>query len=368
MNIVIIGLSITSSWGNGHATTYRSFIKGLKKRGHDVLFLERDVPCYSASRDLPDPAFCRVELYQSLESLKQNFEEEVKRADAVIVGSYVPDGIAVGEWVQETASGIRAFYDIDTPVTLSRLKNKDCEYLSFRLIPGYDLYLSFTAGRSLKLFENEFGSPAARQFYCSVDPELYFPVEHEKKWDLGYLGTYSTDRQPALNSLLVEAANNWKKGSFVVAGPQYPPDIEWPHNICRIEHLAPADHVSFYNAQKFTLNITRRDMVKMGYSPSVRLFEAAACGIPVISDYWEGIETIFRPGEEILLSSSTDDTLRYLREISPSQAMTIGRNARQLVLEKHTGEHRAKQLEQYLEEIAHGMERVGEGDRGIGGD
>lgn len=354
MNIIILGLSITSSWGNGHATTYRSLVKGLHKRGHRVLFLERDVPWYSSNRDMPDPEFCHLGLYNSVSALKSNFSKEIEQADAVIIGSFVPDGIEVANWVMKTGSGIKAFYDIDTPVTLARLRNNDCEYLSPELIPRFSLYLSFSAGPCLDIFEYEFGSPAARQFYCSVDPEVYHPLECNKEWDLGYLGTYSDDRQPVLNKLLIEAARKWEKGKFIVAGPKYPKSINWPQNVRRIDHLPAVSHNDFYNAQKYTLNVTRKDMVQMGYSPGVRLFEAAACGIPVISDNWAGLETIFKPGEEILISASAGDTLKYLTETTEKRRKEIGEKARKIILSKHTGEHRAQELEHYLAETSAG--------------
>src|SRR4051812_3498305 len=291
MKIIILGLSITSSWGNGHATTYRGLVGELAARGHDVLFLERDLPWYADNRDVRRIPHVQVTLYRSLAELKRRHEKAVREADAVIVGSYVPDGIAVGEWVVHTAEGVTAFYDIDTPVTLTRLRRREAEYVSHELIRAYDLYLSFTGGPTLQVIEDEFGSPRARALYCSVDPQAYFPESHTPKWNLGYLGTYSVDRQPALERLLLEPAREWTEGRFVVAGAQYPEDIVWPTNVDRVQHLPPRKHRGFYNRQRFTLNITRADMVAAGYSPSVRLFEAAACGTPIISDLWPGLET-----------------------------------------------------------------------------
>ena len=237
-DIVIIGLTITSSWGNGHATTYRGLVRELVRRGHNVLFLEHDKPWYANNRDLPNPPFGRTELYSSVEVLKRRFESEVRTADLVIVGSYVPEGIEVGHWVTQTASNLTAFYDIDTPVTLANLQRDNCEYLSRELIPKYDLYLSFTGGPTLQRLETEFGSPRALPLYCSVDPYLYYPEPQQKHWDLGYLGTYSPDRQPPLESLLLRTARRLPLKKFVVAGPQYPPDIAWPRNVQRIDHLA----------------------------------------------------------------------------------------------------------------------------------
>lgn len=350
MNIVILGLSITSSWGNGHATTYRGLVRELNKLGHHVLFLERDVPWYAGHRDLPEPEYCETELYVSLKDLK-HFTEQVREADLVIVGSYVPEGVQVGEWVMETAQGIKAFYDIDTPVTLAKLKRNDYEYLHPSLIPKYDLYLSFTGGPTLNLLEKQLGSPMARALYCSVDPSLYYPELQEAVWDLGYLGTYSDDRQPPLEKLMLDAARAWPGGRFVVAGPQYPESIAWPANTRHIHHLPPAEHRKFYNSQRFTMNITRADMIQAGYAPSVRLFEAAACGTPIISDYWEGLNSIFEFDSEILVAHTAKDTLRYLREICKSERKMIGERARKKVLAHHTAAHRAKELISYAEEL-----------------
>lgn len=352
LDIVILGLSVTSSWGNGHATTYRGLMRELCARGHRVLFLERDQPWYAKNRDLPQPPYGRTELYRSLATLKDRFAREVRQADLVIVGSYVPEGIAVGEWVTQTATGLTAFYDIDTPVTLARLASGDLDYLSRDLIPRYDLYLSFTGGPTLERLEREFGSPGARALYCSVDPDLYHPAPIPLKWDLGYLGTYSPDRQPTLELLLLEPARDWQLGRLVVAGPQYPRRIQWPPNVERIEHLAPAQHRHFYNAQRFTLNITRADMIAAGFSPSVRLFEAAACGTPIISDVWEGLDRLFKPDEEILLARTADEVLQYLRELPNSERAALGRRARQRVLTEHTAAHRAAELEGYVRAVS----------------
>lgn len=348
LRIVILGLSITSSWGNGHATTYRGLMRALVNRGHHVLFLERDVPWYAENRDLPRPPYGKTVLYASLGDLKRRFAEEVRTADFVMVGSYVPEGAAVGEWVTSTTRGTAAFYDIDTPVTLAKLERGDTEYLSADLIPRYALYLSFTGGPLLDRIEREYGSSMARPLYCSVDTSSYFPVPCERKWGLGYLGTYSDDRQPLLERLLLDPARSLKKERFAVAGSLYPDTIGWPPNVEKIGHLSPAHHGSFYNSMRFTLNITRADMVRAGYSPSVRLFEAAACATPVISDYWEGLDIFFTPGVEILLSSSAADTTRYLQEMGEEELRAVGERARARVLAGHTAAHRAWELESLI--------------------
>jgi spore maturation protein CgeB len=351
LRIVILGLSITSSWGNGHATTYRALVRELARRGHELLFLERDQPWYADHRDLPNPPHGRTELYATLEELHDRFADAVRSADLVIVGSYVPDGAPVGDWVQREARGIKAFYDIDTPVTLAKLARGEHEYLRPAQVAGYDLYLSFTGGPTLRRLEREYRSPRARVLYCSVDPELYFREPQPIAWDLGYMGTYSDDRQPGVERLLLEPARRLPANRFIVAGPQYPQDIAWPANVEYQPHLPPAAHRAFYNRQRFTLNITRADMVAAGWSPSVRLFEAAACGTAIISDRWAGIESLLVPGREIVLVDSTADVLAALQGISEKERLQMSVRARQRILSEHTAAHRAEQLEGYAMEL-----------------
>lgn len=351
LRIVVLGLSITSSWGNGHATNFRALVAALTGRGHDVLFLERDVPWYADNRDLPDPPYGRTVLYGSLEQLRDEHDDAVREADLVVVGSYVPEGAQVGRWVQQVAQGVKAFYDIDTPVTLAAVDRGDCDYLTADLVPGYDLYLSFTGGSTLDRLERTLGSPRARAFYCLVDENAYAPAHAHRRWALGYLGTWSADRQPVLDALLVEPARQRPQSSFVVAGPQYPDDIPWPGNVERIDHLPPAEHAGFYNAQLATLNVTRADMVRAGWSPSVRLFEAAACGVPVISDWWEGLDQFFLPGREILVARSAAEVVAHLADMDEERRAQLGDAARARVLAEHTAEHRADELEEHVSSI-----------------
>jgi spore maturation protein CgeB len=346
LNIVIIGLSVTSSWGNGHATTYRALIEALVKRGHHVTFLERDVPWYRSHRDLTKPSGWTVKLYQSLQDIPKRHSSLIRDANLVILGSYVPDGIAIAEWVTAHAQGITAFYDIDTPVTLAGL-DQGLEYLSAAMIPRFDLYLSFSGGPVPGMIEDTYGSPMARVLYCSADPGLYRPHQVKKHLSLGYLGTYSDDRQPSLERLLLTPAKTLADHQFVVAGSRYPQHLVWPDNVSRIEHLSQPEHPPFYSQQRFTLNLTRVDMRDLGFSPSVRLFEAAACGTPVISDHWPGIETILEPGTEILLVSNAREVIQILRDIPEDRRLTVADNARRRILADHTPNHRVRQLEAY---------------------
>jgi len=350
--IVILGLSITSSWGNGHATTYRGLVRELARLGVEVTFLERDQPWYAAHRDLPQPPYGTTHLYDSLPALRRDWHAAIAEADAVIVGSFTPDGIAIGEWVTRTAGGVAAFYDIDTPATLAALEANTCEYLAPALIPEYDLYLSFTGGPTLERLERYWRARRARPLYCAFDPDAYYPEPVDTRWDLGYLGTYSDDRQPHLESLLLEPARARPTARFVVAGAQYPLDLDWPNNVARYEHVPPSEHRAFYNAQRFTLNVTRDAMRRAGYAPSVRLFEAAACGVPIISDRWPGIDQFFTPGEEILLADTAEDVLSILHNVSDSERRTIGSRARERALREHTAAQRAQDLVAHLRETA----------------
>jgi spore maturation protein CgeB len=353
LNIVIIGLSITSSWGNGHATTYRALAKALSSRGHSVSFLERDVPWYREHRDLANADYCRIHLYGSLPELARRHAARVRDADLVILGSYVPNGIAIGEWLTSGATGVTAFYDIDTPVTLAGLEANKVSYISPGLIPRFDLYLSFSGGPALGIIQDLYGSPLTRALYCSADVSGH-SITAAEKWSLGYLGTYSEDRQPALENLLLAPARLLHDESFVVAGPKYPESVEWPTNVTYISHLSPNEHLSFYGSQRYALNVTRSDMKALGFSPSVRLFEAAAFGTPVISDDWPGMETVFTPGKEILIAAEPRDVVQILRDVPEDRRLGIAASARARLLKEHTPDHRARQLETYYQEaLAH---------------
>ncbi len=351
MRIVVLGLSLSSSWGNGHATTYRALLRGLSGLGHRVLFLERDVPWYAAHRDLPAPDFCALALYRDLQELRIRFAADLIEADAVLVGSYVPDGVAVLELVLSVAGGLRAFYDIDTPVTLAALGRGDCAYLTAAQVARLDLYLSFSGGPVLSQLSQRYRARRPRAFYCAVDETRYLPQPQAPRWDLGYLGTYSADRQPALRRLLLEPARRLPDRRFVVAGPQYPPETDWPDNVERIEHLPPDAHAGFYAAQRFTLNVTRADMIAAGWSPSVRLFEAAACGTPIVSDRWDGLDALLPDGEAILIADDAEAVVEAL-SIDEARRRAIAARARAIVLAGHTGLARARELERHLAEAS----------------
>ncbi|HEY3703853.1 MAG TPA: glycosyltransferase [Terracidiphilus sp.] len=355
MKLVFFGLTITSSWGNGHGTTYRSLVKALAARGHRVHFVEKDVEWYRNNRDMPEPAFCSVRLYDDWAKENQQLRLLARDADAIVVGSYFPDAIQATRELLEDGHERILFYDIDTPITMARLHGEGrAEYLDPELIPHYAAYLSFTGGPMLREIENRFGSPWAVPFYCSVDADAYRPRQTRPEFacDMSYLGTYAADRQPKLESFLNDAARRLPERAFLVAGPQYPVEIEWPGNVERIIHLSPREHPEFYSSSRFTLNLTRDDMVAAGYSPSVRLFEASACGAAIISDAWPGLEEFLTPGEEVLLPEDADEVVRVLREMPDAERVRMGQRARQRILDQHTSAHRAEQFENVVAQCA----------------
>ncbi|GGL78244.1 CgeB family protein [Wenxinia marina] len=351
LDIVIFGLTLSSSWGNGHATTYRSLLRGLDALGHRVLFLEKDQPWYAPHRDLPDPGFCTLELYDDTAAVLARHRERLDRADAVIVGSYVPEAVELIDALAAMNLPSLHFYDIDTPVTLDHLSRGDAPYLARRQVPLFRTIFSFAGGRALDILQREHGAREARPLYCSVDADAYRPGGGAPVWDLGYLGTHSDDRRAGLERLLLAPARARPDLSFVVAGPQYPDDIDWPPNVERFDHIPPERHVAFYTSQRFTLNLTRAPMRQLGHSPSVRLFEAAACGTPVISDRWEGLSELLPEGEAIVIADGPRDVLRAL-EMPVSHRDALAAAARGRILAAHTGAARAAELADALTPMA----------------
>lgn len=348
MKIVIFGLSITSSWGNGHATTFRALCSALHARGHHIVFFEHNAEWYEHNRDLPATAFCEVRIFEQWRQILPEVRAQLKDADVAIVGSYFPDGIAALDEILGSNANVKAFYDIDTPITINALRSQGrTDYLETRHLPELDVYFSFTGGPTLRELENSFRVQYAVPLYCSFDPQKYrkLPPVPEFTCDFSYMGTYAPDRQAKIDELLCSPASQLPKKKFIVAGPQYPESIIWPANVERIIHLNPRHHAEFYSSSRLTLNVTRRDMVMAGFSPSVRLFEAAACGATIVSDNWPGLETFLVPGKEILVAGGGDEVVRCISEYDTIELKRIGDAARERVLAEHTSDCRASQFE-----------------------
>ena len=344
--IVIFGLTVSSSWGNGHATLWRALLRSLASQGHRAVFFERDVPYYAAARDLHQGLGYDLVLYRDWSEALPLAEQALRDADVGIVTSYCPDALAATELVVSQKGLLHVFYDLDTPVTLDRLdRGESVEYLPHDGFARFDLVLSFTGGRALDELRTRLHAKRAVPLYGSVDAEAHFPVAPQPQYeaDLSYLGTYAEDRQQAVERLFIGAARALPEKRFVLGGSKYPPEFPWTENIHFFHHVPPPQHPAFYCSSKLTLNVTRGAMASRGYCPSGRLFEAAACATPILSDTFDGLETFFEPGKEVLLARSTEEAAEALRMPS-AELMKIGQAARERVLREHTAEVRARQM------------------------
>jgi spore maturation protein CgeB len=350
MKMVIFGLTVSSSWGNGHATLWRGLISALSRRGWTIIFFEKDVPYYAGTRDLHEIAGGSLVLYPEWPLVLEQAGDHLADADVAIVTSYCPDGIAATDLVLTSGAAFRVFYDLDTPVTLSRLsRGEETGYIGRRGLAGFDLVLSFTGGKALTELAARLGARQTAALYGHVDPEVHKPMPPAERFaaDLSYLGTYAADRQGALETFLVEPARRRPDCRFVIAGALYPQEFPWTSNIFFTRHLPPDQHATFFSASRLTLNITRRDMIGMGWCPSGRLFEAAACGVPIISDWWPGLDDFFEAGRDIIVASRTECTLAAL-DMPEEELRAIGERARERVLRDHTSARRAEELEHLL--------------------
>ena len=347
MNLVIFGLSVSSSWGNGHASLWRGLIRALLADGHRATFFERDVPYYAETRDLDHlPEGGALELYRGWEDAEPRMRRALDAADVGMVTSYCPDALRAARLLHDTQAPLRCFYDLDTPVTLARLDAGEAvDYLGPDGLAGFDVTLSYTGGPALDALRTRLGARRVMPIYGSVDPEQHHPAPPRSAYAaaLSYIGTYAADRQSALERLFVEPARLRPNDRFVIAGAQYPDGFPWTENTHFVRHLPPPEHPAFYSSSQLTLNVTREAMARMGWCPSGRLFEAAACGAPILSDAWPGLDAFFQPGAEILVAETTADALDALSR-APGDLAGIARRARERTLDQHTAAHRAREM------------------------
>ena len=351
MKIVIFGLTVSSSWGNGHATLWRGLCRALARRGHHIVFFERDVPYYSSHRDLTElPGGGELILYSHWDEIVSSARNHLRGADAVMVTSYCPDAAAASAMALESNAGARIFYDLDTPVTLWRLaQGQPVDYVGPRGYSEFDLVLSYTGGKALECLRSILGAQRVAPLYGSVDPAIHKPERPHVDYcaDLSYMGTWSADRDEALRMRFIEPARRLPARRFALGGSKYGNDFPWLPNIYYFSHLPPLEHSAFYCSSNLTLNVTRAPMAEMGFCPSGRLFEAAACGVPILSDFWEGLDHFYQPGSEILIAHSTEDAIEAMTR-APEDLARIGRAARERTLDCHTADARAVELENIL--------------------
>lgn len=371
MKLVVFGLAISSSWGNGHATLWRGLARALAARGHHFVFYERDAPHYASQRDLHALPGGRLELYSSWDAVRAMAARDVDDADAALVTSLCPDATTAEQLVLDSRAGVRAFYDLDTPVTLDQTaRGAAVPYVGPRGLADYDLVLSCTGGASLEALRDRLGARRTVPLYTSIDPDVHRPVEPIKLFraDLSFLGTYAADRQRMLERLFHDTADRMPDRRFVLGGSQYPIDFAWSPNIFYLQHVAPYLHAAFYSSSRLTLNVTPGVMAEIGYCPPAGLFEAAACGAPILSDSWPGLDEFFAPGSEILVADTTDEAVAAIQE-SDETLRAVARRARERALAEHTATCRARQLEEiinnYVDSVAARVS-VDAGDEVIG--
>jgi spore maturation protein CgeB len=351
VKLVIFGLTISSSWGNGHATLWRGLCKALIRMGHQIVFYERDVPYYASMRDLHEIPGGRLELYSVWDDVRTRALSDVGDADVAIITSYCPDSLAATDIVLGQPRALRVFYDLDTPITLARLEGGEAvPYIGPSGLSDFDLVLSYSGGPALDEFRVRLGAKSIAPLYGHVDPDVHRPAQPLPHYqsDLSYIGTYSEDRQQALEVLLLAPAKMQPRLRFLIAGAQYPQHFPWSRNIYFVRHLPPAEHPAFFCSSRLTLNITRRAMARMGWCPSGRLFEAAACGTPIISDLWEGLDAFFKPGNEIIIAETASDVMTAL-ELDDHELSAMARRARERALDEHNSSRRAIELIELLE-------------------
>jgi spore maturation protein CgeB len=353
MKLVIFGLTISSSWGNGHATLWRGLCNALARQGHDITFFEKDVPYYANHRDLVWPERYKLVLYPEWRDVRPSAAAAVSESDVAVVTSYCPDALSASDLVLDSQA-VKVFYDLDTAVTLEKFQADGAvEYIPNYGLGGFDLVLSYVGGRALDEMRRVFAAQCVAPLYGSVDPEVHRPVPPSTHYDsdLSYLGTYAPDRQQALQKLFLEPAQRLPERKFLLGGAQYPEDFPWNGNVWFVRHVAPPEHPAFYSSSNATLNVTRGAMASFGYCPSGRLFEAAACETPVVSDSWDGLTEFFEPGREILVANSADDVVEAI-QLDREKLRQIGRAARERILGAHTADHRGQEFVELVEAVA----------------
>ncbi|HVN19037.1 MAG TPA: glycosyltransferase [Dongiaceae bacterium] len=345
MRFLIVGLTVSSSWGNGHATIWRGLCKALSQQGHSVTFFEKDVPYYRNHRDLTRPDRYDLELYRDWDEVTERARVAAAESDCAIVTSYCPDARPASDLILDSGT-FAVFYDLDTPVTLDALSRAgEVSYIPEYGLEPFDLVLSYTGGKALEELSRQLGARRVAPLYGSVDPSSHrrVPLDDRFSSDFSYLGTYAADRQSQLEELFLRPATRLPEKKFCIAGAMYPADFPWTSNTYFVRHLSPPEHPAFYSSSKMTLNVTRGTMAQMGYCPSGRLFEAAACGTPIVSDWWTGLEEFFQPGQEILIARTSEDVMDAM-ELSEDELKQLSLASQERALNEHTAAHRAAEL------------------------
>ncbi|MFB6351759.1 MAG: glycosyltransferase [Bradymonadaceae bacterium] len=351
MKIAFFGSSLVSAYWNGAATYYRGLIRALADRGHSIRFFEPDVYDRQAHRDIPDPSWAEVIVYEADESEAARALARASTADLVVKTSGVG---ALDRFLnrsvlaaQDTVTDV-VYWDVDAPATLERMTDNPDD--PFRdLVPRYDAIFTYGGGPPVVDGYAEFGAAACHPIYNALDPRTHHPVDPVERFeaDLSFLGNRLPDREQRVEEFFFEPAGRMADRRCLLGGSGWA-DKPRPDNVDFVGHVYTDDHNAFNCSAEAVLNINRQSMADYGYSPPTRIFEAAGAGACLISDDWKGIETFLEPGREVLLAEDGDEVVRIVRELTPERAAEIGRRARARLIDEHTYEHRAAQLEAIL--------------------
>jgi spore maturation protein CgeB len=348
LRFAFFGSSLVSSYWNGACTYYRGLIRSLHARGHSTTFYEPRAYERQEHRDIPDPPWAEVVIYEPEDVL-----EVVRRAadvDVVVKTS----GVGVKDEELERAvrelSGPRlaVFWDVDAPATLARLEADERNPLR-ALVAEYDLVLTYGGGDPVVRRYEQLGARRCVPVYNALDPTTHFPAVPEARFeaDLSFLGNRLPDREERVDDFFFAAAERAPAGGFCLGGNGWD-GKPMPSNVSWVGHVGTADHNAFNSSPLAVLNVTRQSMAENGWSPPTRIFEAAGAGACLITDAWEGIEEFLKPGDEVLTARDGSEVARHVEELYPELARAIGGAARERVLGEHTYERRAEQVEQIL--------------------
>ncbi|MGE5419940.1 MAG: glycosyltransferase [Chloroflexota bacterium] len=351
--IAFYGSSLVSAYWNGAATYYRGIIKYLHRLGYDVTFYEPDAFSRQEHRDIPDPDWAKVVVYSNNRSALDEVLEAGSKADILVKAS----GVGVFDDILERAVlEMRKpyqkviYWDVDAPATLDAvIENDDAPFR--KLISQYDYILTYGGGDPVVNAYKSLGARECISVYNAVDPETHFPVPAEERFscDLSFLGNKLPDREERVKDFFFRVASRLPYKKFLLGGNGWG-DIDFPANVSNVNHVFSKDHNAFNSSSAFVLNISRQSMADYGFSPATRVFEAAAAGACVITDYWDGIDEFFSPGKEILVARNSNEVEYFISDICREEAAEIGYAALKRVLQYHTYEKRAGLLNRIFSE------------------
>jgi spore maturation protein CgeB len=351
MKFAFFGSSLVSAYWNGAATYYRGIIRAMNERGHQVTFYEPDAYDRQKNRDIADPDWATIKVYQPTVKDVYKALEEAKQADIIVKTSGVGvfDELLEKEVLNLQLKGkFVIFWDVDAPATLDRVKYNDGDYFK-ALIPKYDMILTYGGGDPVVNTYKSFGAKNCFPIYNALDPSTHHPVPKEERFDadLAFLGNRLPDREKRVEEFFLKVAESLPEQQFILGGNGWH-DKPMSANINYLGHVYTKDHNALNCSPKAVLNISRDSMASYGFSPATRVFEAAGAGACLITDYWIGIDFFFEPGKEIMVAKSGDEVKEILAGLTAEKAREIGQAALIKVLDKHTYAHRAIELDKIL--------------------